>query len=80
MAFDVITNSTVVECDKLKQMTCWVSAVEVDVMTLIFQSPKLSVETAHEKQKVVACDKITVMVAKHMLELVKLGAPTVTRH
>ena len=80
VASDVITNSEVAECDKLKHMTCWVSTVEVDVMTLIFQSPKLSAETAHEKQKVVVCDKIASIVAKQVLELVKVGAPAVTRH
>ena len=41
VASTVIAQSAVAECDKLKKMTCWVSTVEVDVMTLIFQSENL---------------------------------------
>ena len=36
LAFAVIRESAVAEEDKLKKMTCWVSRVEVDVMSLIF--------------------------------------------
>ena len=48
-------------------------------MTLIFQSPKLPAETAREKQKAEVCHRIAVMVATQVLELVKVGAPAVTR-
>ena len=63
----------------MKKATCWVSTVEVDIMTHIFQQGKLSDENAHEKQKVVVADKIAGMVAEQVLELVKVGAPAVTR-
>ena len=80
MAENVITNySAVAESDKLKRITCWVSSVEVDVMTLIFQSPKQIAATAHEKQKVTVFDKIASIVAMQVLELVKGGAPAVAR-
>ena len=45
VAYAVITNSAVAEGDKLKHITDWVSNLEVGVMTLIFQSPKLPAET-----------------------------------
>ena len=48
-------------------------------MTLIFQSPQLSEKTAREKQKAEVCHRIAVMVATQVLELVKVGAPAVTR-
>ena len=79
VASAVIKNSAVAECDKLTHITCWVSNLEVGVMTLIFQSPKLPAETARGKQKVEVCDKIAVMVATQVSELVQVGAPVVTR-
>ena len=79
VASAVIEKSAVAECDKVKKTTCWVSTVEVDVMTLLFTFGKLSDEKAHEKQKVVVADKIAGKVAMQMLELVKVGAPAVTR-
>jgi hypothetical protein len=79
VASAVVDKSAVAECDRVKKATCWVSTVEVDIMTHIFQQAKLSDENAHEKQKVVVADKIAGMVAKQVLELVKVGAPAVTR-
>ena len=79
VAYAVITNSAVAACDKLTYITCWVSNLEVGVMTLIFQSPQLSEKTAREKQKAEVCHRIAVMVATQVLELVKVGAPAVTR-
>ena len=79
VAFAVVGESAVAEVDRVKKATCWVSTVEVDIMTYIFQQGKLSDENAHEKQKVVVADKIAGMVAKQVLELVKVGAPAVTR-
>ena len=48
-------------------------------MNLIFTYGKLSEEKTHERQKVVVVDKIAEIVAKQVLELVKVGAPDVTR-
>ena len=79
VASAVIEKSAVAECDKVKKTTCWVSTVEVDVITLLFTFGKLSDAKAHEKHKVVIADKIAGMVAKQVLELVKVGAPAVTR-
>ena len=53
--------------------------MEVDVIALTFTYEKPSDEKAHERQKVSVAEKIAGVVAKQVLELVKVGVPTVTR-
>ena len=75
----VIADSAVVECDRLKQMTLWVTTTEKDVMTMIFSYPKLNNEKEREKQQDTVAEKIAECVAKQLLELVKMGSTRLTR-
>jgi hypothetical protein len=53
--------------------------VEIDVMTLIQPLGKIPDEKQHEKQQKVVAEKIAEIVAKQMLELVKVGPEEMTR-
>ena len=73
-------NSPVAECDKLKKRTCWLASLEIEVMQCIFGAPKLSDEAKHEEQKKEMTEKIAGVIARQMLELVKVGPGNMTRH
>ena len=51
VAEKVIADSAVAECDRLKKMTCWISELEIDTMTIIFTFGKIHDETEQEKQQ-----------------------------